>query len=167
LVELPRGDFGETMARQLLFSAYQYELYGKLTASRDAELAGVAAKAVKEVAYHRDHAAQWVLRLGDGTEESHQRMQAGLDRMWPFAHELFEADELLGGLIGAGIAADPAVLRPGWEAFVEAVLTQATLTRPETTWQPSGGRRGIHTERFGYLLAELQHLHRAYPGAQW
>jgi ring-1,2-phenylacetyl-CoA epoxidase subunit PaaC len=165
LVEQPNGDFAVTIARQLLFSTYQLALYERLQHSADATLAGVAAKAVKEVAYHRDHATQWTLRLGDGTEESQRRMRAGLERVWPFADELFRTDEVVESL--DGVAADPAALRPEWAEYVDAVLREATLTRPQTWTAPGGGRQGIHTEAFGYLLAEMQHLHRSHPGASW
>jgi ring-1,2-phenylacetyl-CoA epoxidase subunit PaaC len=130
-------------------------------------LAAIAGKAVKEVAYHRDHAERWTVRLGDGTEESHARMQAGLERMWPYAAELFERDELLERLVAAGVAADPEPLRTAWEARVAVTLADATLTRPETSWRPSGARAGRHSEALGHLLAELQSLHRAHPGATW
>ena len=166
LVELPNGDFAVTIARQLLFSTYQLALYDGLTTSTDETLAGVAAKAVKEVAYHRDHATQWVLRLGDGTDESHRRMQAGLERVWPYADELFGTDDVEQSLVAEGVAVDASTLRPGWDAYVDRVLAEATLTRPEgLRTPPGGGRRGIHTEPLGYLLAEMQHLHRAHPGA--
>jgi len=167
LVEQENGDFGSTIARQLLWSTYQLGLLEELTRSTDSTLAAVAAKAVKEVAYHRDHALQWTLRLGDGTEESHRRMQAGLDRMWPFTAELFERDGVTAEAVALGIGPDPDGLRPGWDAAVDAVLTEATLRRPADTWAPTGGRRGLHTERFGHLLAEMQHLHRSHPGARW
>ena len=168
LVELPNDDFAVTIARQLLFSTYQLALYDGLTASTDETLAGVAMKAVKEVDYHRDHATQWVLRLGDGTDESHRRMQAGLERVWPYADELFGTDDVEQSLVAEGVAVDASTLRPGWDAYVDRVLAEATLTRPEgLRTPPGGGRRGIHTESLGYLLAEMQHLHRAHPGASW
>jgi ring-1,2-phenylacetyl-CoA epoxidase subunit PaaC len=167
LVEQPNGDFAETIVRQLLFSAYQLELYRALTASADPALAAVAAKAVKEVAYHLDHAAGWTVRLGDGTDESHTRMQRAVQRLWPYAGELFEVDEVVSRLAAAGVAADPAALRGGWGRTVDAVLAQATLTRPDVPGHPGGGRRGLHTEHLGYLLAELQYLHRVHPGATW
>lgn len=167
VMELPIGDFGTTMARQLLVSAYQVPLWEALTGSADPMLAGIAGKAVKEATYHLDHASSWVVRLGDGTEESHLRMQAGLDAVWPYAFELFETDELLAPLVAAGLAADPLVLQAEWERTVGKVLAEATLAEPETDWRPSGGRRGEHTEAFGYLLAELQHVHRSHPGATW
>jgi ring-1,2-phenylacetyl-CoA epoxidase subunit PaaC len=165
LVEIPGGDFAVTMARQLVFSAYQYELYTALLGSDDATIAGLAGKAVKEVAYHRDHATQWVLRLGDGTELSQARMQAGLDRVWPYVAELFDSDDTAAQL--PGVSADPAALQPAWHHYVTAVLDEATLRPPEPRWRSRGGRGGLHTEHLGHLLAEMQHLHRSHPGASW
>lgn len=167
IFELGRGDFGFTVARMLVVSAYQWELYSRLQASTDETLAAVSAKAVKEVDYHRDHATQWALRLGDGTDESHGRMQAGLDSLWPYVAELFETDELLALLAVDGVAVDPAALADPALAYVDAVLTEATLTRPQTDVRHTGGRRGIHTEEMGFLLAEMQHLARSHPGARW
>lgn len=167
VMELDNGDFGTTMARQLVVAAYQLPLWQTLVSSQDELLAGVAGKAVKEVAYHLDHASSWVIRLGDGTEESHRRMQAGLDSVWPYAFELFETDALVAELVAAGVAADPAALRPTWESTMSTVIAEATLTTPESDWRPTGGRSGKHTEPFGYLLAEMQHLHRSHPGATW
>jgi ring-1,2-phenylacetyl-CoA epoxidase subunit PaaC len=167
IVELENTDFAVAMARQLLFSTYQLALYDRLVESCDETLAGVAGKAVKEVAYHRDHATQWTLRLGDGTEESHRRMQAGLEQVWPFAAEMFLPDELTDRVSGSGVGVDPSGLRAGWDDYLGRVLDEATLERPETDWHPSGGRRGVHGEAFGYLIAEMQHLHRSYPGASW
>jgi ring-1,2-phenylacetyl-CoA epoxidase subunit PaaC len=167
LVELENGDFGRTLARQLLVSAWHVPLWQALERSTDPDLAAVAGKAVKEAVYHLDHAASWVVRLGDGTEESHRRVQEGLDAVWPYSSELFEVDPLLERLVERGVAADPRALEPTWRATVERVLAEATLAVPETTWRPRGGRRGQHTEAFGYLLAEMQHLHRSHPGAQW
>jgi ring-1,2-phenylacetyl-CoA epoxidase subunit PaaC len=152
LVEIPNGDFAVTM----------YELYTALESSGDATLAGLAGKAVKEVAYHRDHATQWVLRLGDGTELSHARMQAGLDQVWPYTEELFDPASQL-----RGVAADPATLRPAWDQYVTSVLSEGTLSKPEPRWRSRGGRDGLHTEYLGHLLAEMQHLHRSHPGATW
>jgi ring-1,2-phenylacetyl-CoA epoxidase subunit PaaC len=167
LVEQPNGDFAVTMARQLFFSTYQLELYRRLTGSTDPTLAAIAAKAVKEVDYHVDHAAGWVIRLGDGTDESHQRMQAGIDRLWPFTAELFETDEVTGRLSANGAGVDPAELQPAWEERIAKVLAEATLDRPSGGWRPSGGRHGVHSEHLGFLLAEMQHLHRSHPGATW
>jgi ring-1,2-phenylacetyl-CoA epoxidase subunit PaaC len=167
LVERPNGDFGATVARQLLFSAYQYELYSALTTSSDATLAGVAGKAVKEVAYHRDHATVWTLRLGDGTTDSHRRMQDGLAAMWPYVDELFAPDPATAGLVGLGAAPDPAALRPAWTRYVESVLTEATLTVPQVKPAAGGGRAGTRTPEFGALFDEMTSLHLAHPGAQW
>jgi ring-1,2-phenylacetyl-CoA epoxidase subunit PaaC len=167
LVEQENGDFAVTIARQLLFSAYQLELWKALRESSDEHVAAVATKALTETTYHLDHATQWTLRLGDGTDESHQRMQAALDTLWPFTAELFEQDEVVAGPVDRGVAADPSRLLERWSRYVDRVLREATLQRPDSTWAPSGGRRGLHTERFGYMLAEMQHLHRSHPGVRW
>jgi ring-1,2-phenylacetyl-CoA epoxidase subunit PaaC len=168
IVEQPNEDFAVTIARQLFFSTWQLALFQRLVGSADETIAGVAGKAVKEVDYHRDHATQWVLRLGDGTEESHRRMQAGVERMWPYVPEMFATDELERTLAAEGVAVDVSGLRADWDVHVDAVLREATLTRPvEGRALPGGGRRGVHTEAMGYLLAEMQHLHRSHPGASW
>lgn len=167
LVELGGGDFGRTMARQLLFSAYEVPLWTALCESSDEVLSAVAGKAVKEVTYHLDHAATWLVRLGDGTDESHRRAQQGLDDVWPHAAELFENDALVDRLVARGVAANSTALQPVWRDTVETVLAKATLTVPQTSWHPTGGRQGRHTTGFGFLLAELQHLHRSHPGASW
>ena len=167
LVEQENGDFAHTIARQLFFSTYQLFLYEELISSGDEMLAGVAAKGVKEAAYHHDHALQWTVRLGDGTEESRQRMQAAVDRLWPFTAELFDSDEIEAALVSQGIAIDPSTLRPRWDRSIGDVLATATLTTPPTIWTSHGGRRGVHTECFGFLLAEMQYLHRLHPGASW
>ena len=165
LVERPQTDFGVTMARLLIFSSYQSELYAALSRSTDPTLAGVAGKAVKEVAYHLDHAARWVVRLGDGTDESRARMQAALEAEWPFVEELFTPADA--ELVEQGIAVDPAGLRTTVLDRVAAVVDEATLTVPEVAPSVGGGRRGLHTEHLGYLLAEMQHLARSHPGATW
>jgi len=167
LVELANGDFAVTMARLLAVSTYQLALYEELTRSTDATLAAIAAKAVKEVAYHRDHAANWVLRLGDGTALSRERMQAGLEGVWPYVRELFDASWIDPALIERGVAVDVRSLEPGWLAYLTGVLTEATVEVPQVAQRPTGGRRGIHTEAMGYLLAEMQHLARSHPGATW
>jgi ring-1,2-phenylacetyl-CoA epoxidase subunit PaaC len=167
LVELPNPDFGITIAKLLVLAAYQRLLYDRLAASTDERLAAIAAKARKESAYHLDHSAQWMVRLGDGTEESHRRMQAAVDEVWPYTHELFAADDLTSRLDEQGVGPAPATLRDAWLATVEPVLTEATLTRPTDAWAPGGGRDGLHTEHLSYLLAEMQVLHRAHPGATW
>jgi ring-1,2-phenylacetyl-CoA epoxidase subunit PaaC len=167
IFELPIGDFGFTIARLLVTSAYQFELYTRLQASTDPTLAAVAAKAVKEVDYHRDHATQWSLRLGDGTAESHRRMQQGIDTVWPYVGELFQSDGLVESLAAEGVAVDPSSLLEPALGYVDTVLAQATLDRPQPTVQHTGGRRGLHTEHMGYLLAEMQYLARSHPGASW
>jgi ring-1,2-phenylacetyl-CoA epoxidase subunit PaaC len=167
LAELDNGDFAVTIARQLLFSAYQCELYDALAESTDEQLAGIAGKARKEADYHRDHATSWVIRLGDGTEVSHHRMVVGLETVWPFAAEMFVSDGRYDGLVASGRAVDAACLQAPWVSYVRSVLGEATLDLPETSWAPGGGRQGLHTETFGYMLAEMQHLHRSFPGAKW
>jgi ring-1,2-phenylacetyl-CoA epoxidase subunit PaaC len=164
LVELPNGDFAHSMARLLYFATYQHLLYEELRSSADETLSGVAGKAVKEVAYHVDHATQWVLRLGDGTEESHARMQAGLQEMWPYTAELFASDDLVRRL---DVAVDPSTLEEEWLRRVTEVVDASTCERPTSSYQHSGGREGRHTEHFGFLLAELQHVARSHPGAKW
>jgi ring-1,2-phenylacetyl-CoA epoxidase subunit PaaC len=151
LVELPNGDFAVTMVKLLFLAAYQKPLYESL--SDDEELGPIAAKAVKESAYHLDHAKLWTIRLGDGTEESHRRAQAAVDDLWPYTHELFEPPF--------------EKLRTTWLETVQATLAEATLTQPEDRWRPTGGRGGVHTEHLSRLLAEMQVLHRAHPGATW
>jgi ring-1,2-phenylacetyl-CoA epoxidase subunit PaaC len=172
LAELPDGlDFGRAIARLLLFSTWRLALLHRLLGSRDPVLAAVAGKGVKELAYHRDYAARWALRLGDGTPESHRRMQAGLDAVWPYLAELFRTSEVERRLAAAGVAVDPADLRAEVDAVLDEVLTRATLTRP--TAPPigpvagRGGREGAHTEHLGHVLAELQSLARQHPGAAW
>lgn len=168
LVEQPRGDFGQEMARMLWFASYQHELYAALITSADEVLAGVAGKAIKEVAYHRDHAGQWVIRLGDGTAESHARMQAGLEAVLPYLAELFDDDAASVRAAEAGIGVLPSTLHDAAVAHVAAVVEQATLTLPDDSrWRSRGGREGIHSQPMGYLLAEMQHIHRSHPGAKW
>ncbi|WP_328582773.1 1,2-phenylacetyl-CoA epoxidase subunit PaaC [Streptomyces sp. NBC_00370] len=165
LVEQPNGDFAHTIARQFYFSTYQLLLYGQLAAG-DGELAPLAAKAVKEVTYHRDHAEQWTLRLGDGTAESHERMTRGLEALWRFTGEMFRP---AAGLETLDV--DWAALRASWTESVTEVLKRATLSVPtgpdSGAWTAGAGRQGLHTEPFGRLLAEMQHLHRSHPGASW
>jgi ring-1,2-phenylacetyl-CoA epoxidase subunit PaaC len=160
LVEQPDPDFGVAIAKLLFLSAYQVPLYERLTTVDDERLSAIGAKARKESAYHLDHASLWTVRLGDGTPESHARMQAAVDLLWPYTHELFRGDAI--DLV------DPAALRPRWLTTIDTVLDEATLTRPaDGGWAPAGGRDGLHTEALSYLLAEMQVLHRAHPGARW
>ena len=168
LVEQEVGDFGFEMARMLWFAAYQRELYAALATSGDELIAAVAAKAVKEVDYHRDHASQWVLRLGDGTPASQRRMQEALERAAPYVAELFEDDAVSVAAAACGVGALPTSLRDGAFGHVSGVVAQATLTFPaEPTWRSRGGRQGIHSRPMGYLLAQMQHIARSHPGALW
>jgi ring-1,2-phenylacetyl-CoA epoxidase subunit PaaC len=170
LFEQPNGDFAHTIARQLAASVYLFELYGALAESTDPTLAAIAAKAVKEVDYHRDHATQWVLRLAGGTEESLRRMTAALNDTWPYVEELFHDDELVARLSDAGAAVLPSSLRGPFQEIISAVLVEAELELPtgRTAFTASGGgREGRHTEHLGPLLAEMQVLARAHPGASW
>lgn len=165
LFEQPNGDFAVTIARQFIVSYYQFELYRRLAGSADATLAAIAAKAVKEVDYHRDHSAQWVLRLAQGTEESRRRMIAGLKLVWPYVEELFEDDELTARLGDAAVV--PSSLRRDFDRLTSEVLAEAELEVPQVPGAPGGGRRGRHSEHLGYLLAEMQVLAREHPGATW
>ncbi|WP_026555944.1 1,2-phenylacetyl-CoA epoxidase subunit PaaC [Arthrobacter sp. 35W] len=165
LFEQPNGDFAATIARQFIASHYQYELYRRLAQSADATLAAIAAKAVKEVDYHRDHSSQWVLRLAGGTEESRRRMSAALDLVWPYVGELFDDDALTARLDGTAVA--PSSLRADFDDLTGAVLAEAELAVPDVPRAPGGGRAGRHSEHLGYLLAEMQVLAREHPGAGW
>ena len=167
LVEQPNGDFARTIARQFLFSTYQHLLYRELADSPDPFLSGLAAKAVKEVAYHRELAADWTIRLGDGTEESAARMAEGLDWCWRFIPELFEVDDRLEALVTKGIAPDPRKLEAEYRGSLAVVLTEAKLETPPDQRPILGGRRGHHSEHLGHLLAVMQHLPRMYPDAKW
>jgi len=167
LAEMPNGDFGDTIARQFLLDAYQVPLYERLAGSRDTRLAAIAAKALKESRYHLRYSSGWLVRLGDGTEESHARAQAALERLWPYTGELFDADETDRQALADGIAPDPAELHADWSARVDVVLTEATLARPPESRYRWYGKRGRHSEHFGHLLAELQFLQRSHPGARW
>ncbi len=167
LVEQPNGDFGRTIARQFLFSTYQRALYQELLRSSDRRLAAIAAKALKETIYHADLAAEWVVRLGDGTEESHRRMKDGFDWCWRFVEELFMPEPADAALIGAGVAADPVKTRAAFDAALAATFAEATLALPKYPRPVTGGRKGRHSEHLGHLLAEMQFLPRAYPDAVW
>jgi ring-1,2-phenylacetyl-CoA epoxidase subunit PaaC len=167
LVEQPNGDFARTIVRQLIYSAFMAPLWRGLKASADPTLAAIAAKAEKEAAYHVRHAGEWLIRLGDGTDESHARAADTIEDLWPYSGELFEVDAAMREAIAAGIAIDPESVRAEWNATMDTVLAEATLARPADGWMQSGGRRGRHSEHLGHLLAEMQFLQRAYPGATW
>jgi len=165
--ELPNGDFAFTMARQLMVDAFDLGFFAGLAESSDPMLAAIAAKAVKESRYHLRRSEDWVKRLGDGTEESHQRIQEAFNQLWGYAAELFEMDETEQQLAEAGIAVDRSSLKSDWESAVHAILKTATIEIPAGDWSVGGGRDGMHTEHLGFLLAEMQFLQRTYPGQQW
>ena len=168
LVEQPNGDFGQTILRQFLFDAFHFDLLTALTHASDDRIAGIAAKSVKEVTYHLERSAETVIGLGDGTDESHRRMQAALDLLWPYAGEMFVADAVDDALHAAGIAPDLTVLRTSFDARIADVMAQATLVLPNSGFAHSGGKTGFrHTEHLGHLLTQMQWLQRAYPGATW
>jgi ring-1,2-phenylacetyl-CoA epoxidase subunit PaaC len=167
LVEQPNGDFAVTMVRQFLFDAYSVLLWDQLSRSSYEPLAAIATKSLKEDKYHLRHSSEWVVRLGDGTEESHARAQAALDALWRFTGELFERDAVDEAVAAEGVAVDMDALRALWDTMVNDVLTRAMLTRPTVTGMRSGGRRGRHTEFLGHMLATMQSVARAHPGATW
>ena len=168
LVEQPLlHQFGDEMARLLCYSAYSVPLMEALSESRDSRLAEIAAKSLKEVRYHLEHAIDWVIRLGDGTEESHAKMQSGFNEIWPYVGELFQTDEVTGRLVAAGVVPDPAHLKATWDTTVGATLSEATLDTPNRNHREGTGRTGHHSEHLGYLLAEMQYVHRLHPGAKW
>jgi ring-1,2-phenylacetyl-CoA epoxidase subunit PaaC len=167
LVEQPNGDFGRTLVRQFFYSAFADLYWRAMMKSTDATLAAIAAKSEKESAYHLRHSSEWIIRLGDGTEESHSRTQAAIDDLWSFTGEMFSADDSECGLVDAGIAADAAALKPQWLKSISTVLDEATLTLPKNDWMQQGGRSGRHSEHLGHLLSELQYMQRAFPGATW
>jgi ring-1,2-phenylacetyl-CoA epoxidase subunit PaaC len=167
LVERPNGDFGKTLMRQFLFDAFQSLILGKLLKSSDKRVADIAEKASKEVAYHVERSAGTVVGLGDGTAESHARMQAALDDLYPYVGEMFVSDAVDAAVVKAGIAPDPASLRGDWDALVGRVMMDATLNIPQDAFTHKGGKIGTHTEHLGFILADMQFLQRAYPGAEW
>lgn len=167
LFEQPNGDYAQTIARQLFASAFQYELYRALAASADETFAAVAAKAVKEVEYHRDHAVQWTLRFAGGTDESRARIMRAVGDLWPYVDELFRDEPLTDALADAGIAVRPSTLRPAFDAVIDAVFAEAELERPAVAASAGGGRHGRHAAPLGHLLAEMQVLARRHPGARW
>jgi len=165
--ELPNGDFAFTMARQLMVDIYDMGFYAALTQSKDPTLAAIAAKAIKESRYHLRRSEDWIRRLGDGTDESHERVQDAFNQLWGYAAEMFEVSTDERPLLDAGIAVNRNELKTDWTTKIHSVLKQATLDIPADDWVIAGGRQGEHTEHLGFLLAELQFLQRAYPGQQW
>jgi ring-1,2-phenylacetyl-CoA epoxidase subunit PaaC len=167
LTEQPNGDFAHTMVRQFFYSALADLYWRAMMKSTDATLAAIAAKSEKESAYHLRHSSEWIVRLGEGTDESHARAQAAIDELWAFTGEMFAVDDSERGLVEAGVAIDPAALKPQWLKTVTDVVNEATLTLPKNDWMQQGGRAGRHSEHLGHLLSELQSLQRSFPGAAW
>jgi ring-1,2-phenylacetyl-CoA epoxidase subunit PaaC len=167
LAEQPNGDFGQTVVRQVLIDAFQLELYEGLARSADERLAEISAKAVKETRYHLRYSGGWLVRLGDGTPESHGRVQSALERLWQYTGELFAADEVDRAMVERGIAPPLAEVQRGWMSRIDALLVEATLERPRDRPYAWFGKHGQHSEHLGYMLAEMQHLQRTYPGARW
>jgi len=165
--ELPKGDFAYSQVRQLFVDVFNTLFLPELLKSKDETLSAIAAKAIKETKYHLRRSKEWVLRLGDGTDESHVRAQRAVDDLWGYTTELFELDELEQQLVEAGVAVDTPQLKAAWIEQVSAILTEATLAIPAGDWAVRGGRQGYHTENLGHLLSEMQSVHRAYPGCQW
>jgi ring-1,2-phenylacetyl-CoA epoxidase subunit PaaC len=167
LLEQPNGDFARTMVRQFFYSVFADLYWRAMMNSRDTTLAAIAAKSEKESAYHVRHSSEWIVRLGDGTDESHRRAQTAIDDLWAYTGEMFEVDDSECGLIDAGIVIDPVALRPQWLETISNVLREATLTLPKSDWMQQGGRNGRHSEHLGHLLSELQSMQRTFPGATW
>jgi ring-1,2-phenylacetyl-CoA epoxidase subunit PaaC len=167
MVELPKGDFGFTIVRQYFFSVFSLLQMDALQRSANAELAGIAAKAVKEAKYHVRHSAQWVVTLGDGTDESHARAQAAVDALWRYTGELFMTDDVEQEASSTGLGVDASTLAEPWNVQVAEILRRATLTTPPVTYMQRGGRDGRHTEHLGHMLAEMQIVARSHPGATW
>ena len=167
LVEQPNGDFGMTMMRQFLFDAYRKLLFERLVNSTDKQLAAIAEKSLKETKYHLKHSSEWIIRLGDGTEESHSRVQESVNSLWRYTSELFYHDEVDESLILGGIIPSMEGLEGQWRDTVDNVFSQACLEIPKNDWKYEGGRKGLHSEYLGYILAELQYMQRAYPGLEW
>ena len=167
LVEQPNGDFARTMVRQFFYAAFADPYWRAMMASSDPTLAAIAAKSEKESAYHLRHSSEWIVRLGDGTEESHRRAQDAIDDLWAYTGEMFAVDDSERGLIEAGIAIDAAALKPRWLKTVTGIVNEATLSLPSGNWMQQGGRTGSHSEHLGHLLSELQSMQRTFPGATW
>jgi ring-1,2-phenylacetyl-CoA epoxidase subunit PaaC len=167
ITELPNGHYGDTIARQFLVDQFNYLLFSELVNSSDETIAAIAAKTIKEVRYHLRRSTEWTLRLGDGTEESHNRIQESFNDLWSYTGDLFTEDESDSIIVEAGIGPDLKLLHPIWREKVKAVLSEATLTIPEDAWMHSGSKTGRHTEHMGHILSELQYMQRAYPGCEW
>lgn len=167
ITELPNGHYGDTIARQFLFDQFNYLLFSELVNSKDETIAAISAKAIKEIRYHLRRSTEWVVRLGDGTEESHEKMQESFDATWNYTADLFVQDEADEQIIADGMGPDLKNIHPVWKEKVKAVLTEATLTMPDDAWMHSGSKAGKHTEHMGYILADLQYMQRVYPDCEW
>lgn len=167
LVEQPNGNFALTIARQLLISSFESLYYTELMNSKDQTLSAIAHKAIKEIKYHLKHASDWTIRLGDGTDESHHKMQEALNELWMYTGELFESDDIDEQMNETGIAPLPSELFGKWKSLIIDILSEAKLSLPDETYMQTGSRQGIHTEYLGYILADMQYLQRAYPDAKW
>ena len=167
LVEQPNGDLGVTMMRQFLFDAYRFPLFEALQHSKDEQLAGIAEKSLKETKYHYRHSAEWIIRLGDGTDESHQRVQTAMNSIYRFAADIFMADEVEKGLEVAGVLPNMSKVKEEWMKNIKFVLSEATIQFPDNDWEQRGGRLGNHSEHLGFLLAEMQYMQRTYPNMEW
>lgn len=167
IMELPKGDFAFTIARQFIVSHYLFQLYTKLNSSKDETIAALAAKSLKEIKYHQRHSNEWVLRLGDGTAESKEKMQNALNEIWMYTGDLFAMDESDSILIKEGVAIDLSGIKADWDSAINEVLLRATLQKPADGYMQSGSRKGLHTEYLGFLLTDMQYLQRAYPDAKW
>ena len=167
LVEQANGDFGQTLARQFFFDAFNYPFYKSLTKSKDTQLAAIAEKSLKEITYHLRWSSQWIIRLGDGTELSHKKIQTSIDGLWMWTGEMFKPDALDQKMLDEGVGVDLEEVAQQWHLKVDAVFNEAGLKKPEGGWMQQGGKTGAHTEQLGFILAEMQFLQRAYPGQEW
>lgn len=167
LVEQANGNFADTIARQFFFDTFNYYTFAALCESKDKQLKAIAEKAIKELTYHYRYSAEWVIRLGDGTEESHRKMQEAIDELWDYTGELFEVDDVETCMHEAGIGIDLKAIQQLWNKRVDAIFKEATLTRPKDDWMQTGGKTGIHSEQMGLILAEMQWMQRAYPNMEW
>jgi len=167
LCEQPNGNFADTMARQFFLDVFYKLFFEKLAESKDEQLSAIAQKSIKETSYHLRHSSKWIIRLGDGTAESHEKVQSAIDNLWMFTNELFKMNEIDNKMLEQKIGVDCSKLKIEWDKIINEVLSEATLNRPEDANMPTGGRQGIHTEHLGHLLSDMQYLQRAYPDATW
>ena len=167
ICEQPNGNFADTMVRQFFLDAFYKLFLQKLTKSKDEQLSAIAQKSIKETTYHLRHSSKWIIRLGDGTVESHAKVQSAIDNLWMFTNELFEMNEIDNEMLEQKMGVDCSKLKIEWDKIINEVLSEATLNRPEDANMPTGGRQGIHTEHLGHLLSDMQYLQRAYPDATW